>query len=310
MNNLKPLSITIEEAVARMVNLDYIPTGFTLLDMMAAFQEEAEIEYENAKLDRLPEVKLVTLKLRVEACMARHKLAKCLLDHLNQELVNPDDSLLVRSSDTSSIPRLELESVADWASDKYGIGIPDWSDHDVSNGHGNDSKNERHTVVAWKDVTIKIYKDYKLGCVIGKQQRKQSHFRDIDLMGKRKNDPNLLGGILIGLSQGKKFPPNSKKPLNKHAAALSKLRATLKKLTGITSDPFYPIKDHDGWKPIFKLIDDQNNAEERAKQKAQHVSYDDTQHYDIDNDTETRDFDDENDEAESWLKKKEPDDYQ
>jgi len=51
MNKSLPSSLTIEEAVAWMINLDYIPTGFTLLDMMAAFQEQAEVEFHNAKLN-------------------------------------------------------------------------------------------------------------------------------------------------------------------------------------------------------------------------------------------------------------------
>ena len=55
MNTSKPSSITVEEAVARMINLDYIPTGFTLLEMTAAFHEEAEVAYENARIDRLRE---------------------------------------------------------------------------------------------------------------------------------------------------------------------------------------------------------------------------------------------------------------
>jgi len=37
MSKPKPSSVTVEEAIARMVNMDYIPEGFTLLDMTAAF---------------------------------------------------------------------------------------------------------------------------------------------------------------------------------------------------------------------------------------------------------------------------------
>jgi hypothetical protein len=48
-------TLTVEEAVAEMVNMDYIPAGFTLLEMLAAFQEEAEVEYENARLERRSE---------------------------------------------------------------------------------------------------------------------------------------------------------------------------------------------------------------------------------------------------------------
>ena len=34
--------VTIEEAVGLMINLDYIPAGFTVLEMTEAFADEAE----------------------------------------------------------------------------------------------------------------------------------------------------------------------------------------------------------------------------------------------------------------------------
>jgi len=291
MNKSHPSSITIEEAVARMINFDYIPTGFSLLDMTEAFQEEAEVEYHNAKLDRLPEGQLDALMCRVEACKARHKQAESLLEHIKQELANPDDSLLILSSDNSSIPRLEMESVADWASNKYGIGIPDWSDHDATKiHHADDAKNELYPNVDWKDVTIKIYRDYTIGYSIGKEKQKPSHFRFIGLMGERKNEPNNLGVILLDLSLGKKFPKQAK-PAKNDAVALSKLRAALKKLTGISSDPFYPINDGEGWKPRFQLINDEKNADERAEQRAQCEGYDDNKYYISENDDEYDDVD-------------------
>jgi len=66
-----PASITLEEAVAEMVNMDYIPAGFTLLTIIEAFQEEAEVEYENAGIDRLPEDQITPLKIRMDSCRAR-----------------------------------------------------------------------------------------------------------------------------------------------------------------------------------------------------------------------------------------------
>ena len=110
-------------------------------------------------------------------------------------------------------------------------------------------------------------------------------------MGKRKNEPNGLGVILIGLSLRKKFPKN-KTPENKDAAAISKLRRALEQLTGITSDPFYQINAEDGWKPRFKLIDDRRNADERAKEKAEHEPV-----------VEARDYDDEHDQTQEWIDK-------
>lgn len=284
-------SITLEDAVARMVNMNYIPTGFTLIEMTAAFQEEAGIEYENAKNGHLPDgligplsADLIErLKIRMEVCEARNSLTQQLIDAIEHE---PDDpqGLLVRLSDGSSMDQpFTLISVYEWASDKFGIVIPEWS-------HPNYLEKSVQKV-PWEDVTIKIYANHKIGCFIGTGERKRSSFQEIGLMGSRKNEPNQLGGILIGLSQKKKFPSGSR-PEAKDATAISKLRNALEQLTDLTSDPFCPFNKAEGWKPRFKLIDDRRNADERAKERATHVSLD-----------ETRDYEDENDPAQGWLDK-------
>lgn len=42
MSKKNPPSITLDEAVAWMVNMEFIPTGLTLLEMTSAFHQEAE----------------------------------------------------------------------------------------------------------------------------------------------------------------------------------------------------------------------------------------------------------------------------
>ena len=296
MKKSPPTSITVEEAVSRMVNMDYIPTGFSLIDMAEAFLEEAEVDYHNAKVDRASPEELKIFALRVDVCHSRRLLAISLLDHIKQELANPKTSTLIISTETTSSARLELKSVANWSAEKYGISIPDWFGvEEDSDGPFN-----------WKDITIKIYKDCKIGCFFGKEKRTLSHFSDIGLMGKAKRMPNKQGLILIGLSSGEKFPINPKSE-GKDKTSLSKIRDALESLTGISAEPFYPINDRDGWKPIFKLIDARNSSDERAKKAAVHVSYQDVENYQAetryDDYAETKSFDDEDDEAGAWLDK-------
>ena len=126
MKKSPPTSITVEEAVSRMVNMDYIPTGFSLIEMTEAFLEEAEVDYHNAKVDRVPPEDLKIFALRVDVCHSRRLLAISLLDHIKQELANPKTSTLIISPENTSSTRLELKSVANWSAEKYGISIPDW----------------------------------------------------------------------------------------------------------------------------------------------------------------------------------------
>lgn len=277
--------------MARMVNMDYIPTGFTLLEMTSAFQHEAEIEYANARSGHLPDGEvwplsadlIERLRIRPEVCEARNSLAHLLTEAIRRELADPKGSLVSLPDDPSMAQRLTLESLADWALDRFGVEIPEWR-------HARYQEIAKQTS-GWEKTTIKIYADNKIGYFFEDGRHKRSSFQAIGLMGKRKIEPNQLGGILIGLSQKNKFP-SGKRAQAKDATAISKLRGALWQLTGLTSDPFYPLNEADGWKPRFSLIDDRRNADERAKEKAVHVSLD-----------EARDYEDENDPAQDWLDK-------
>jgi hypothetical protein len=274
-----------------MVNMDYIPTGFTLLEMTSAFHQEAETEYANARNGHLPDGEtgplsadlIERLKIRMEVCEARNSLAHSLTNAIRGELADPKGSLVFLPDDPSRGQRLTLKSLFDWAANRFGVGIPEWL-------HARYQETPVQKI-SWEDVTIKIYADHKIGCFLGKKDHKRSSFQAIGLMGERKIGPNQRGEMLIGLSQKKKFPPGSR-PEATDKTAISKLRNALKQLTGLTSDPFYPFNKADGWKPRFRLIDDRRNADERAKERAVHVPL-----------VEARDFEYENDPAQDWLDK-------
>ena len=263
--------ITIDEAVGLMINLDYIPTGFTVLDMTEAFANEAEENYAQYRTDEF--------KLSKDVCTIRHVLAQTLFDRINTEIAS-EHSLL-----DFDVECLTLDSLITWSIEEFGISIQ-------CPPTPNDAQ--------WRDVKIKIYDKHKIGLFINGKHEKTVHFRDIGLMGKNKNIPNLLGGILIGLSRNQKFPPDIILE-GKHKKAISELRNCLEKLTGISKDPFQKFNPKDGWRPIFELIDDRRNADERAKKNAVHVSYkDDSSYFDAEGDN-TQDFDDEDDDAGQWL---------
>lgn len=266
MKKVTPPSVTIEEAVSRMVNMDYIPPGLTLLEMTGAFLEEAEVEYENAKIDRMSEGRIAHFKSRMDSCSARHELVQRLLDSLQHEINNPKGSIIVCGNTYSGEQRITLESVSDWAADRYGIGISRHT-HDLNIVVDSNKK------VCWKDVTIKIWKDYKIGFSFKNGKYKRSHFREIGLMGKSKNTPNQLGIILIGLSKKKIFP-NGEYLKGGDKTAISKLRRVLYAWTGLSEEPFYQYNRGEGFQPKFELKYDVNNADERAKEKAKNVDID------------------------------------
>jgi hypothetical protein len=288
MSESNPSSVTAEEAVARMVNMDYIPEGFTLDNMLSAFQEEAEVEYDNAKIDRLPGPQIEVLKVRMEACEARRSLAQLLLEAFHDDTHSTQESMIVRSPDSSSKPRYTLESVADWVSYKYGIGIPEWWSTDSDDPA---TSKGIPVNVAWDDIEIRIRKDNKIAYSHEKGKWTEKSFGEIGLLDKRKQQPNHLAGILLGLSIGEKFPP-TKTLEGKHKTAICRLGKLLRQLTGINSEPFTRFNETDGWKPRFKLTDDRRNADNRAKKAAKNEQY-----------NEGKGYKDEGDATAEWLDK-------
>ena len=278
-------ALTIEDAVALMVNMDFIPDGESVLSMTAAFLEEAEVEYENASSHDAYQLKV--LKNRMEACAARHSLVQLLTKSLMEDAIYTEDTLIECDDDsTDKNPLVTLNSLSAWAYDRFGIAIPS-KEVAVSIATSN------ARIPSWEDVSIKIYANHKITYSLGSGNWKRSSFLDIGLIGKLKLKPNVLGGILIGLSKRKKYPLNGVVQ-GRHKKNISGLRRSLENLTGLSTDAFLPVNKADGYMPRFTLIDDRRNADDRAKREAVHVSdavlYRDDEENDEDL-LETKDYD-------------------
>jgi hypothetical protein len=281
MNKPRPSSVTIEEAVARMVNMDYIPDGCTLLEMTEAFLQEAEADVDEARTEGRPSHVRLRLEERLKACRFRHELAETLLADIEAELRAGGSTQLVRADDGAPGTRLTTESVWEWSGDRYGIGIPEWAPPTAAT---------LPPEATWEDITIKIYANQRLGWSYKGEAWRTARFEDVDLMGKKHREPNLQGAVLTAMSMGRRFPPNP--PLsNEQKTLMTRLRRSLQKLTGIRDPkPFKTYNVADGYRPRFVLIDDRRNADERAKRAAIHVP-----------EPEAADFDDEDDDAQKFI---------
>jgi hypothetical protein len=279
MTTSTPSSVTAEEAVAYMVNADAIPDGLSLIEELSQFTEQAELEYEKAKIDGLPEEKIESLETALEICRARQALSCYLLQAIQNEQCSDEESILVRSKEMTSRTRYTTDSITRWAVLKHGIVIREWFDQFPAL-----TKWMLPDDVKWEDLEIRIRKDRTVSYFYKDNKEfdwDNKTLSEIDLFDMKKREPNSQAGILIGLSMGEKYPP-TQKPEARHRTAMSKLRTTLRRLTGIKTDPFYPHNVADGFKPRFKLTNDEQIANERAKSRARHVGYDDEKDYGVD----------------------------
>ncbi len=285
--------LTLEEVVARLINLEYVPAGFTVLDMTSAFAEETLAAYENAKQAGIGGVRLQYLEATKDVCKSRHELAVKLMEALSLELrADPETSLLLRSASVG-IHRLALQSVRDWAVNTFGISPATSEIAQVTglNANSQGSTSPVPTDTRWEDVTIKIYSEYKIGWKARDERWYRSSYREIGLLGTRKTSPNALGVLFLRMSLGHKYP-TGRKAEAKDKTSLSKLRKALCQLTHLSSDPFLPFNEADGWKPRFRVVDDRRNADERAKARAVMVELE----------PETPAFESEDDDTDRWLK--------
>ena len=115
-------TITIEDAVARMVNVGKIPMGVPLLDYLDAIVSDAENKLEEAKEQEVSNQEVQLLERCINAGTARYTFAGELLKHIEWELdTSPKTSVLKVSPESGNTMQLELSSVAEWASVYYGI---------------------------------------------------------------------------------------------------------------------------------------------------------------------------------------------
>jgi hypothetical protein len=115
-------TITIEDAVARMVNVGKIPMGVSLINHLDDIVKIAENKLEIARELGVSNQEVQLLERCINAGTARYTFAGELMKHIEWELdTPPKPSVLKVSPESGNTKQLELSSVAEWASDNYGI---------------------------------------------------------------------------------------------------------------------------------------------------------------------------------------------
>ncbi len=129
-------SVTVEEAVALLLNLDHVPVGKSVLDVVSADQESAEEKYDGSttvikKRKNWNSAETVgavfeTLFIRIqeEVARSRSSLASNLFQAFEAEMRRPEASKLVQVPNSSAVPRLTVDSVNRWAMANFGLHIP------------------------------------------------------------------------------------------------------------------------------------------------------------------------------------------
>jgi hypothetical protein len=160
----------------------------------------------------------------------------------------------------------------------------------------------------WNDITLRFLKNEFVE-VGGPSKKIKVSMDQLGLMNKTEAKPNVVFELLLKMEKDRKVSIEQKHQV-------SRLRGTLEAKFNLPGDPFQ-LEEQRGYVPNFKIIDDRNDADERAKSEATHVSHDDNIDYEgevkdlessddsddsVNQDDLNKDYDDENDPAGRYLR--------
>tara|TARA_B100001964_G_scaffold213312_1_gene250111 strand:- start:547 stop:1572 length:1026 start_codon:yes stop_codon:yes gene_type:complete len=160
----------------------------------------------------------------------------------------------------------------------------------------------------WNDITLRFLKNEFVE-VGGPSKKIKVSMDQLGLMNKTEAKPNVVFELLLKMEKDRKVSIEQKHQV-------SRLRGTLEAKFNLPGDPFQ-LEEQRGYVPNFKIIDDRNDADERAKSEATHVSHDDNIDYEgevkdlessddsddsVNQDDLNKDYDDEDDQAGRYLR--------
>ena len=132
------------------------------------------------------------------------------------------------------------------------------------------------TASSWNDITLTLLANNRIECSFEGGSLRKS-LEEIGLAKKGNQKLAKPGLVLLGFPHQVKYPV-AEHPTQAEKRNISRIRDALRKLCGLTGDPFHPINSSYGYKLKCKLIDNTKLSDLRAKERAIEVSYDGNKH--------------------------------
>lgn len=121
MKNQQPTTVTLDEAVARLINLDYIPEGYTFDQITDGFLGYTQGLLEET--EELTEKEIVQLERIAAICELRHELALKLKESIDYEIKRANTE--VKSKVSPYTPHREIDTIEldYWCKMTFGIAL-------------------------------------------------------------------------------------------------------------------------------------------------------------------------------------------
>ena len=296
-------NLTAQEIVIRMIDYDEPASNLyyqTVLDRrVKKLQQEYECAAEEGEVPEELQVALDHAKRDCRDALRYNRELYTVAEEIVQGLKHPTLVLLRQWFIKDGIVAYTIHSAYYWAK-AHGKEVPEWAPPNIQSP---EAPQQREAIATtWDGVELKLRAANKM---VIKYADGQSVTKDLEGTGILNTSTKILntaGAALLGLASNASIPMSdggSEGGIS--SKVMSGLRSSLKELAGIDSDPFFDYNPADGWKPRFQFRDRRNAAEERAKEKAGHDSYEDGVHGSSSFDEYPFDPDDHDDPAARFL---------
>lgn len=293
MNTIQDTYLDIEEIVALIMGVTYIPPGITLLELLEAFHEEAEVDLSNYETENADDHERIRQLEAVQRFAdARVNYAKTLLHSLPSVMVSISASTQVPIQMTLTSEKYSLSTFSDWADENLGIILfdksqpytikaetitteKDGSETSPENGKSQEFDNSI-TLMLWTDITIELRPNDFITVKHKNRGIKRVNLSETQFMSKKNGSTNMSHTLLVALSDNYGFIPKNKNNNKKgsQTTQISRLGAALKGLVPAAKGD--PIRfDSTAYKyfPRFTLLDRRNDKNERSRKYSLHQQY-------------------------------------
>jgi len=127
MSDIGPSSVTIEEAVAKMIGFDVLPEHTHLEEALGHLAYLTQEDYFNAQEDKLEKSMIHRYGKELQDWQKLLSLATDFLEDIQKSVDKGDPLLHTIPSDTCRL-RLTTQSIYAWAKKHHGILIPEWKE--------------------------------------------------------------------------------------------------------------------------------------------------------------------------------------
>jgi hypothetical protein len=114
--------VSVDEAVARLLNLDFVPAPYTVIELLEGFLLQAEEKYERIPAGTGNQIERNSDRAVMKVCESRLDLGKVLVEAIESEIKQGN---LIAKSTTSSVQLLSWSKIRAWAEEMFGLTVID-----------------------------------------------------------------------------------------------------------------------------------------------------------------------------------------